>query len=48
MVKEVKQPKRVHPCPHCLTMFSKKCHRDAHARAVHEKWRDGATTRVFL
>ena len=35
MVKEGK-----HPCPHCLTKFSKKSNRDAHARAVHEKWRD--------
>ena len=35
MVKEAK-----HPCPHCLTKFSKKSNRDAHARAVHEKWRD--------
>ena len=40
MVREAKQPKRVHACPHCLNKFSKKCSRDAHARAVHEKWRD--------
>ena len=26
--------------PHCLTKFSSPSTRDAHARAVHEKWRD--------
>ena len=40
MVKEAKQPKRVHPCPHCLTGFRSPSERDRHARAVHEKWRD--------
>ena len=40
MVREAKQPKRVHSCPHCLTKFSRPSERDAHARAVHEKWRD--------
>ena len=40
MGKQAKQPKRVHPCPHCLTKFQSPYHRDAHARAVHEKWRD--------
>ena len=40
MVKEAKQPKREHPCPHCLTNFRSPSTRDAHARAVHEKWRD--------
>ena len=29
-----------HPCPHCLTKFQSPSHRDRHARAVHEKWRD--------
>ena len=36
----VKQPKREHPCPHCLTKFPSPSQRDRHARAVHEKWRD--------
>ena len=40
MGKQAKQPKRVHPCPHCLTKFQSPYHRDRHARAVHEKWRD--------
>ena len=40
MVKEAKQPKRAHPCPHCLTKFRTPCERDRHARAVHEKRRD--------
>ena len=40
MVKEGKQPKREHPCPHCLTGFRSPSERDRHARAVHEKWRD--------
>ena len=41
MVREAKQPKRVHPCPHCLTKFRSPSHRNAHVRAVHEneKWR---------
>ena len=41
MVKEAKQPKREHPCPHCLTKFRSPSHRNAHVRAVHEneKWR---------
>ena len=34
MVKEGKQPKREHPCPHCLTMFPSPSHRDRHARTV--------------
>ena len=38
MGKEAKP--RVHPCPHCLTKFSRPNERDRHARAVHEKWRD--------
>ena len=38
MGKEAKP--RVHPCPHCLTGFQSPSHRDRHARAVHEKWRD--------
>ncbi len=38
MGKEAKP--RVHPCPHCLTKFPSPSARDAHARAVHEKWRD--------
>ena len=40
MVKEAKQPKCEHPCPHCLTKFLSPSDRDRHARAVHEKWRD--------
>ena len=40
MVKEAKLTKREHPCPHCLTKFRSPSTRDAHARAVHEKWRD--------
>ena len=40
MVREEKQRKRVHPCPHCLANFQSPSKRDAHARAVHEKWRD--------
>ena len=44
MVREEKQRKRAHlyvyPCPHCLTKFPSPSARDAHARAVHEKWRD--------
>ena len=40
MVREGKQRKREHPCLHCLTKFSRPSERDAHARAVHEKWRD--------
>ena len=42
MVKEDKQPKRAHPCPHCLAKFQSPSQRDTHARAVHEKWRDYA------
>ena len=37
MVREGKQRKRVHPC---RTNFPSPSQRDAHARAVHEKWRD--------
>ena len=44
MVKVAKQPKREHPCPHCLTKFSRPSTRDAHARAVHEKWRDSVVS----
>ena len=40
MVKEAKLPKREHPCPHCLAGFRSPSTRDAHARAVHKKWRD--------
>ena len=40
MVREAKQPKRAHPFPHCLTKFQSPSKRDAHVRAVHEKWRD--------
>jgi len=40
MVKEAKQTKRAHPCPHCLAGFRSPSERDRHARAVHEKWRD--------
>ena len=42
MVREEKQRQRAYayPCPHCLTKFRRPSERDAHARAVHEKWRD--------
>ena len=46
MVKEVKLPKRSHPCPHCLTKFQSPSHCDAHTRAVNEKWRDYACGKV--
>ena len=36
MVKEAKQPKRAHPCPHCLTKFP------SPSKIVHEKRRDHA------
>jgi hypothetical protein len=38
--REAKPRKCAHPCPHCLTKFPSPSARDAHARAVHEKWRD--------
>ena len=42
MVKEAKQPKRVHPCPHCLTKFQSpsKSYLKTHIEVVHEKRRD--------
>ena len=40
MVREAKQPKPEHPCPHCLTKLTSQSKRDKHAHAVHEKWRD--------
>ena len=42
MGKEAKQllKQLKHACPHCLTKFRTPGERDAHARAVHEKWRD--------
>ena len=46
MGKDVKLPKRSHPCPHCLTKFQSPSHCDAHTRAVNEKWRDYACGKV--